>query len=377
MSNKRRGHGEGSIYQQADGRWCAILNLGYSESGKRRRRYVRGKTKREVREKLLKLQQQRADGILLDSSKLTIGEFLERWLDDDVRLNVKPATLQSYAGIVRNHLKPRVGGVRLVRLTPAGVQRLYSELEKEGKSPRLRLYVHAVLRRSLSRAVRWGLVVRNVCEAVDPPRLIRKEMMVLNPDQAMMLIKAAEADRLHALYLVAITTGLRQGELYGLHWSDLNLEGATLSVRRTLVEINGKLTTAEPKTTKSRRLVALPAVAVEALFEHRKRAIAEGNAASQWVFCDENGGPLRRQNVQRRSFKPLLKSAGLPEIRFHDLRHTSATLLLSQGVHPKVVQERLGHAQISITLDTYSHVLPGMQEDAASRLDNLFNDKTG
>jgi integrase len=187
-----------------------------------------------------------------------------------------------------------------------------------------------------------------------------------------MLLGAAKGDRLEALYITAIGTGLRLGELFGLQWADLDLKASTLTVRRTLTEVNGKLSLAEPKSAKGRRLVTLPQRVTDALADHRKRAVASGFAGVPYVFCNSVGGPLRRSHFHRNEFKPLLKRAELPAIRFHDLRHTSATLLLVQGVHPKVVQERLGHAQISVTLDTYSHVLPSMQLDAATRLDSML-----
>lgn len=166
--------------------------------------------------------------------------------------------------------------------------------------------------------------------------------------------------------------GLRQGELFGLEWADVDLEGKALSVRRTLVELAGKFTTGEPKSAKGRRLVQLPEFAVAALWRHKARMLAEGLAGDQRVFSDEDGQPLRRDRIRSHSLHPLLKRAGLPMIRFHDLRHTAATLLLSEGVHPKIVQERLGHSTIGLTLDTYSHVLPNMQHEAAGKLDRLL-----
>ncbi|HEV2357498.1 MAG TPA: site-specific integrase [bacterium] len=227
------------------------------------------------------------------------------------------------------------------------------------------------LHHALDQAVRWGMIPRNVCDAVTRPGAPRPIMQVLTPTQVSALLEAAREDRLHALYVMAITTGLRQGELLGLQWDDVDLTGALLHVRHSLHEVNGRLSLGEPKTARAKRPVDLPRIAVAALREHRERMLAEGHPHG-WVFCDTEGGPVRRPNLLRRSFQPLLKKAGLPQIRFHDLRHTAATLLLLQGVHPKVVQERLGHSQISVTLDTYSHVLPSMGREAAAKLDALL-----
>ncbi len=196
-------------------------------------------------------------------------------------------------------------------------------------------------------------------------------MQALASGQVVQLLETARGDRLEALYVLAVTTGLRQGELLGLQWEDVDLAGAALHVRHTLHELNGRLWIGEPKTRRARRQVDLPSIAVVALQDHRERMLIEGHSDGL-VFCDTQGGPLRKSNLLRRSFLPLLKRAGLPTIRFHDLRHTAATLLLAQGVHPKIVQERLGHSQISLTLDTYSHVLPGMGREAASKLDALL-----
>ena len=189
-------------------------------------------------------------------------------------------------------------------------------------------------------------------------------MQALAPGQVVQLLEAAKGDRLEALYILAVTTGLRQGELLGLHWDDIDLGGSALRVRHTLHELNGRVWIGEPKTRRARRQVDLPAIAVMALQHHREGMLIEGRPVGL-VFCNNQGGPLRKSNLVRRSFLPLLKRAGLPVIRFHDLRHTAATLLLVQGVHPKIVQERLGHSQISLTLDTYSHILPGMGREAA------------
>ncbi len=245
------------------------------------------------------------------------------------------------------------------------------ELARDGVSARTQQLVHARLYTALKKAVRLKLVPHNVCVDVDRPVAPKKEFPVLTPEQTARFLAAAREDRLFALYLLAVTTGLRQGELLGLWWDDVDLERRTLSVRAQLQEVAGALARVEPKTRESRRKVALPELAVRALRRHREEIAREGNE-TPWVFSDTTGGPMRKSNLRRRSFEPLLKRARLPHMRFHDLRHTAATLLLNEEVHPKVVQERLGHARIQITLDIYSHVLPSMQKEAAEKLDHLF-----
>lgn len=369
---KRRGNGEGSIYLRWDNRWCGCVTVGINAAGKRIRREVYGATKREVQEKLTGLQSSKLDGTLCDSGKITLAAFLERWLADVAKPGVRETTLVSYQGIVTNHINPLLGGVALAKITPVHVQGLYSMMADDKKSARLRQLTHAVLRRSLKQAVRWGLVPRNVCEAVDPPRVPKVEIRPLSPEQVDVMLLTAEGNRLEALYVVAVTTGMRMGELFGLQWADVDLANKSLAVRWTLSEVGGRLTLGEPKTKASRRKIELSDGESHALHEHRKRMIAAGHAGVSYVFCNQHGGPLRRSHFHKQDYKPLLKLAGLPAIKFHDLRHTAATLMLAAGVHPKVVQERLGHSQIGITMDTYSHCLPTMQRSAVGLVSDML-----
>ncbi len=366
-STKRRGNGEGSIFQRSNGRWEAVITVGYNGQGKRVRRTVYGWTKKEVQDKLTELQSKKLDGSLAETGKLTVGEFLDRWLAT-TKSAIRATTYTSYEGTIRLHINPLIGGLPLQKLTPAHVQGLYTELERLGRSCYVLRLVHITLRRAFKLAVKWGITLRNVCDAVTAPRIDRREIAPLTTEQSAKLLQAATDDRLYALYVLALATGMRLGELSALQWEDVDLKAATVSVRRTLVDLKGEVYLAETKTKKSRRLIKLPVEAVEALPDHRKRMMAAGLAGCTYVFCTPLGGPIRRAAFHKNQFKPLLAAAGLPDCRFHDLRHTSATLMLAAGVHPKVMQERLGHSDINITLDIYSHVMPAMQQDAADKL---------
>jgi integrase len=268
------------------------------------------------------------------------------------------------------------GGMRLTRLPPEQLERLYARMLDAGSSARTVRHVHAVLHNALERATKRGRVARNVAQLVDPPAVPRSEKRVLNEDEAQRFLAAIRGDRFEALYLLAISTGMREGELLGLRWQDLDLERGAIQVRQTVAFVKGGgYVFGEPKTAKSRRNVILTAVATAELRRHRMRQ-AESRLAvgAAWqdldlVFTNEVGGPVDGSNVLQRHFYPLLARAGLPRIRFHDLRHTCATLLLGRGVHPKVVSEMLGHSTVAITMDTYSHVLPTMQREAAAALD--------
>lgn len=368
----RRGHGEGSIYKRPDGRWTAQLSLPGS-----RRKYIYGKTRREVQEKLTVALRAQQEGLLVTGPAQTVGQYLKRWLEDTVRHSVRPRTYQAYDLNVRRVL-PHLGHVRLTALTPALVQACYGALLERGLSRRSVEQAHTVLHGALRQAVQWGLAGRNPTEAVAVPRPGQREMRTLSAEEVRRLFVASANDRLHALWVLLATTGLRLGEATGLRWEDIDFASSRLFVRRAMQRQPGVgMAIVEPKTERSRRTVHLPVGGVTALKEHRRRQVSERLAAgSLWrdqglVFCNVAGGPLDPSRVNK-AFLKTLQRAGLPSIRVNDLRHTAATLLLSQGVHPKVVQELLGHSTIALTLDTYSHVVPALHAEAASKMDGLF-----
>jgi integrase len=375
---KKRGNGEGGITRhKKSGLYMARYTVQTSTGPKRKTLY--GKTRREVDEKLTKAKADRDGGLVFDADNLRLGEYLGRWLADSVRDTVRPTTFERYEQIVRLHIRPVLGKVRLKNLTAAHVRGLYRQKLDNGLSPRTVQYVHVTLHKALKQAIADGLIPRNATEAVKPPQVRCEEMQPLTAEQVKILFQAAKGDRLEALYVLAVTAGLRQGELLGLKWDDMDLEVGTLQVRRTLTIAKGSPVLSAPKTKGSRRTVRLSQMALEALRSHLERQLEEiDQAGGLWrenglIFASESGSPLSRQHVTSHRFKPLLRRAGLPQIRFHDLRHTCATLLLSKNVNPKVVSEMLGHASIAITLDTYSHVLPTMQESAAKAMEDALS----
>jgi integrase len=380
---KSRGNGDGDVYarKNKDGKiigYRGAYTVQTTDGPKRR--YVSGKTKAECRAALTKARADRDGGLVYGAGSLKVGEYLRRWLSDSVKDTVRSTTYERYEQNSRMHIIPTLGRVKLKELTPAHVRGLYKE-KLQDLSPRSVRYVHVTLHKALKQAVHDGLIPRNVTEAVKPPQLQREEMRPLTPEQAKTLLETARAedDRLEALYVMAVTTGLRQGELLGLKWDDVDLEAGTLQVRRTLTTAKGGPVLSAPKTKGSRRSVKLSQTALQALRSHLERQLREiDRAGSLWrenglIFASEVGEPLDRRYITTHRFKPLVKRAGLPEIRFHDLRHTCATLLLSKNVNPKVVSEMLGHATIAITLDTYSHVLPDMQDSAATAMDGALS----
>jgi integrase len=367
-----------SLYGRSDERWVAATELKRGDR-RRRRKYLYGKTQREVRQQLAVYVDNHDPDLSGSSGPDSVEHFLEEWLRDVAAAAVRPRTFLGYRQLLLGHVVPSVGQRALAELHPREVQALYRTKLATGLSPQTVRNLHSVLHRALSHAVRWGLMPRNVCSLVDPPRIRKHEIRPLDADAARRLLAAAAETDFKALYVLALTTGMRLGELLGLKWSDIDLEGARLQVRRSLQRLpRGGFIEVEPKSARSRRSIDLTASTVASLEQHRARQTQEQHrVGAAWedrglVFCNRLGRPLEPGNVKRRSFWPLLERAGLPRIRFHDLRHSAASLLLSLNEHPKIVQELLGHSQIGITLDTYSHLIPGLQRQAIARLDDLL-----
>jgi integrase len=374
----KHGNGEGGITRhKKSGLYMARYTV-ETPTGKKRKTFY-GETREEAHEKLVEALSNRNKGLVFDADNIKLSEYLGRWLADSARDTVRTTTFERYEQMVRLHICPVLGKLKLKDLTPVHVRGLYREKLDAGLSPRTVQYVHVTLHKSLKQAVMDGLIPRNATEAVKPPQVRPKEMRPLAPEQVKVMFQATRDDRLEALYVLAVTTGLRQGELLGLKWEDVELEASTLQVRRTLSTAKGGSQLTAPKTKGSRRTVRLKQSAVNALRSHLlKRQLEEiDRAGSLWrenglIFASETGKSLDRRYVTTHRFKPLLKRAGLPQIRFHDLRHTCATLLLGRNVNPKIVSEMLGHASIAITLDTYSHVLPNMQSEAAKAMEDAL-----
>jgi integrase len=382
MPRARRGRNEGSIFKRKDGRWVGRISLGFGADGKRKTRTVYGKTKKEAQTKLGELKQRSAAGTLGDLSTMTVAQFLARWLADEVKPNRQAKTAQRYEGLVDNHINKAIGGVRLQSLNPAHVLSMLSEMERGGDSADCRLKTLRALKTALNWAVSpMKLITANPCQGIKAPKVERREIQPLDKPDAERLFKTCKDSkhRLESIFVVATMTGLRRGELFALKWSDINLAEGVLSVRRTLEETKAGLREKPPKTKAGRRAVPFGSIVQEAL--QRRKVTAEKEAAkghgSDFVFPDRVGGWLRGSNFSRGVWATIRQDAKLPtSLTFHDLRHTHASLLIKQNVHIKTIQERLGHANIQVTLDTYSHLLPGMQAEAADQLDAMFRERT-
>ncbi len=375
----KRGNGEGSITRRKDGLYMARYWVETPAGPKRKTIYgKKGEKRQDVANRLAEALGDRSKGLVFEAENAKLKEYMQLWLSDSVRDTVRQSTFARYEQITRRHIIPTLGRTKLMKLTPAHVRGLYRRKLDEGLSPRTVQYIHATLHKALKQAVSDGLIPRNVTQAVKPPRPVKKEIRPLDTDQARALLETARGERLEALYVLAVTAGLREGELLGLRWEDLDLAVGKLAVRRSLSYITKEPVFELPKSGKGRS-IKLPRRAVEALKHHRARQNEERlQLGTLWedcglIFPGHSGQPMRAWSLTGGPYPRLLKRAGLPEkTRFHDLMHTGATLLLKKGVHPKSGQELLGHATISITLDTYSHVLPGMGDQAADAMDEAL-----
>lgn len=371
--SSRRSRGEGSIYRVANGTWRgAILVAG-------RRRYVSGRTRSEVSRRVAQVRDEAARGLTGAGKRTTVGEQLDVWLGA-VRTRVRPSTFRGYEQHVRTNIRPLVGAITLAQLTPTEVEAMQAQIMRTGRSARTARMARIVLASALGDAVRDGLVARNAAKLARPPRVERPELRVLTADEVREFLRFTEDHPDGPLYALAVASGLRQGELLGLSWPDVDLGVGQLTVRRSLARnADGHFALSPPKTQRSRRTIALPAVGVQALQRQRhRRDEMVGAAGSAWqdrddlVFTDAVGRPLMGYNVTR-DFSKVLRRAALPHIRFHDLRHTMATLAIGSGASLRTVSDALGHSSITVTADVYAHVTPEMKREVATALDGALS----
>jgi integrase len=374
--SKRRGQGEGSVYQRSDGRWVGSVHLGW-EDGSRKRKVVYGKTQAEVITKLRGVQAQVDQGLPTGDDQMTISMLIERWLADVVPGRVAANTLKSYHDLARLHLLPTLGRVRLTKLSPLDVEKLMRTKLESGLSPRTVQMIRAVLVQAIGQAMRWGLVGRNVAALTDGPRRSKREGRTLTPEQARSLLAAVAGDRLEACFVTMLALGLRRGEALGLCWEDIDFKAATVQIRRNLKREPAGIVLGTLKTASSRRKLNLPEPVLRALREQWVRQAEERLAVgpawhkSDLVFTTPIGTPIDPDNFSK-AFVRFAETAGLGRWHVHELRHSTASIMLAAGVPLKVVSEFLGHANLSTTADIYGHVLAPQFQAAAETIGNAI-----
>jgi integrase len=379
--SKRRSPGEGSAYQIADGSWRGFVDLG-SHEGRRRRKYVRGRTKAEVQREIRRLVAEAEEGRLRRDRAPTLAVWLERYLTEVASMTVRPSTLHRYRQEVRLYIAPSLGKVRIDQLRPNQVDAFYQDQLRHLSAGSVRR-LHALLRRALTVAVRWRIIPASPIAAVDPPAIDAAEVRPYNAAEALRFLRAVKGHRFEARWMLAIMLGMRQGEVLGLAWNEVHLDQRTAYVRQALQYRPGDgLHLARPKTARSRRTVPLPDQVLEALkLQKERQDRARDDAGEFWeewglVFTTAAGTPVSPRNDYR-DFRKIIERAGLRRVRLHDLRHTAASLMLAQDVSPRVIMEVLGHSQISVTMNTYSHISEAQSREAADRMGDLFQFTSG
>jgi integrase len=376
-ANRRRSAGEGSIYRAEDGRWRGSVAFTLGD-GTRQRRYVSGASASEARGKLDAIREQLRLGTRPTAGpRTTIAGYLEEWIASDSG-RVRWSTWRTRQSHIRLHLIPHLGRAALSALSAVDVERALARAVAGGLSPRSASHVRATLRRALADAVRDGLVARNAAADARPPRIPHRAIEYLEPAELRRLIDASRDDQYGPVFALAATSGLRLGELLGLAWKDIDEKRGTLTVRQALAEREGGWALTEPKSAKSRRTIPVPTIGRDALERQRRRqADQRASAGTAWqdradlVFTDPVGRPLRPDAVTKR-LHVALDAAGLRSIRFHDLRHSAATMMLAGGVPLAVVSDWLGHSGVAITLSHYAHVVPQLHEQAAAAVDEAL-----
>lgn len=364
--------------------WYVVLFLGRDGAGKAKYRWYRVKgSKKDAQRELSRLLASIDSGAFVEPTKTTLAEFLEYWLENYAKANTGAKTFERYSEIVRGSIIPALGHHTLTKLQPLHIQAFYTEALTKGRkdgrgglSPTTVKHIHGVLREALGHAVKWQLVARNVADAVEAPKKAWLQVEVLPEDEIRRLLKAAEGTPLHLAVLVLLTTGLRRGELLGLHWSDVDLNRGTMSVRHSVEQTRDGIRLKAPKTARSRRMVLVPPVTVDALRRHKaeqgkhRLQLGEAYRNQDLVFAAPDGG-LPNPYALTDSFRRLVQRLGI-KAHLHTLRHCHATQMLLLGVHPKIASERLGHSSVDMTLNVYSHALPSMQQEVVDKLDALY-----
>jgi integrase len=376
---------KGHIRKRGRSSWALVFDLGRDAEGKRRQKWqtVQG-TRKQAEAELARLLTEFNTGGYVEPTKMTLSVYLGRWLDDYATAAVSAKTLERYRSIIDGHVKPALGHVELTKLRPLQIQGFYSDCLRTGRkdgtgglSARTVWHFHRVLHNALGQAVKWQMLARNPVDAVVAPVPEEKEIMVLDEERTTELLSRLEGSRLYLPVIIALSTGLRRGELLALRWQDIDLDDATMSVAQSVEQTKAGLRFKPPKTRAGRRRVALPIFLIDVLRQHRTKQLEDRlRLGSAWLDNDLvlplTDGSAWPPDTFSTLFATFIRRSGIRHLRFHDLRHSHATELLRRGVHPKIVSERLGHANIGITLDTYSHVLPDMQEDAARQIDEAL-----
>lgn len=370
----------GQINKRSENTWLVRIFLGRDANGKRRyfNKTIHG-TKKDAQKYLTAKMREKDLGVFIEPASMSLNEYLDKWLAESAKPRLREATFDSYQFHLKRYVREKLGNRKLSDIKPFDIQKLYNQLTENGYSPRTVRYVHAILSSAFSQSVKWQMLIANPCNIVDLPRQQKTEMKAFSPEQAKRFLEAAKDDKHGLIFAFALASGMRPEEYLALQWKDIDFEKHTATVQRTLIwRKGGGWYFSEPKTAKSRRTLPMPESLFLKLKTYKIRQaeamlkLGQSYERNNFVFATDEGKPIRYGNLTKRHFHRILEQADLKGFRLYDLRHSTATLLLSEGINPKIVSERLGHASIVLTLDTYSHVLPDMQKEATSKLGQVL-----
>ena len=377
---KKRANGEGNIRKRKDGRWEGRFTVGHDPvTGKQIIKNVLGKTQAEVKEKLKKALVEAGQVDFAQSGKYTVGAWMDEWFENVAKIKVRPSSHQTYKGYIDNHIKPNIGNVPLEKLTTMDLQKFYRKLLTKGRVERIESKdqpkglsaktvrnINQVISSAMDLAVAQKIILANPTNACELPKVEHQEMQTIPAEQLQAFLEEARATGVYEMYYIELATGLRRGELLGLKWQDIDWKNGIIKVRRQVARVDGQIVEAPLKTKNSYRTVTISPQAIEVL-KHQK-----AKTHDQYVFPSPNGGPISPDSVNN-MLKRVLARAGIPKVRFHDLRHTFATIALQNGVDIKTVSGMLGHFSAGFTLDTYAHVTTAAQKEAAQTMGNVLS----
>ena len=362
MTKRRRASGEGSVFWwEKKGLWVARITL---PDGKTRAKY--NKKQSVVKDWLLENRNQLRQGILPADDTVTLGEFMTNYMENVAKNNLRPKTIEGYEHLIKRHINPEIGRIKLTQLRPEHLQSFYSRKVQSGLSKRTVQFMHSIIHKTLKQALKWGVVNRNVAALVEAPKPTKRPPTIWNPEQVVMFLQATKNHRFGLVFLLALTLGLREGEVLGIHRENVSTQDGTIKVLHQVQSLRGGMVITEPKTESSKRLITVPQIAMPALKAH----IEAMGSQTGLIFHTSTGKPISPGNMVK-AFKAEAEKLGLPKIRFHDLRHTSASLIASK-VHPKILQMRLGHSVLSTTYDIYAHLFQNMQNEASAEIDKVL-----
>lgn len=377
----------GQLIKKGERKWLVRIFLGRDGNGKRDyfNKLIHG-TKKEASDYRSRMLTDISQGTFVVPSKTTLDEYIDEWLRNSAKQKLSERTYASQVFCLDRYVRPKLGAKKLSSLQPLDLQELYTGMRERGLSPRTIQIVHNILNRAFNQAVKWRVMATNPAQFADKPKQERREMQALAPEQAARFLEAAKDDRYFLYFALSLDTGARPSELLALQWKDIDFEQGRVTVRRTLeyTDYSKGFSFNDPKTPRSRRSITISQMNLNYLRDHRReQAEIRLKSGAKWqpydlIFCTREGKPIQMRNILRRHLRPILKRTELPQaLNLYSLRHSCATLLLAAGVNPKIVSERLGHASIVLTLDTYSHVLPDMQQTAADKLEKILFSEVG